>query len=249
MIFDSHSHTYISADSEMPPYKAIERAESLNLGIVFTEHYDYNLPGDLDFTFDAREYLAAYRRYRNYNVKLGVEIGMRESAREANKNFLSQVRFDLIIGSIHVVDDIDIYNAEFYADKDKNTAYRKYFAAMAQEAAVEEFDVLGHIDYICRAATYDNPEIDYETFKPEIDEVLKIVVERGKFLELNTRRLDKKIAVEGLIPVYKRYRELGGRFITIGSDAHVVEAVGANFDVALKFAQDLDLTVANLEEF
>lgn len=249
MIFDCHSHTKFSADSKMLAADAIARAESLNLGIVFTEHFDYNLPGDIDFTFDAAAYMNEYKKFRSDRVKLGVEIGMLEPARKANKNFLAQAKFDLVIGSIHVVDGVDIYMPEFYADKDKMTAYRKYFGAMAEEVAVEDFDVLGHIDYICRAATYDNPEIEYETFKSEIDEVLKIVVERGKILELNTRRLNKKIAVEELKPVYKRYKEFGGRFITIGSDAHVVEAVGANFDVALKFAEDLNLTVANVEEF
>ena len=243
MLFDCHSHTKFSADSEMLATDAIARAESLNLGIVFTEHFDYNLPGDTDFTFDAAQYFNEYKNLRSDKVKLGVEIGLRKSAREANKNFLAQANFDLVIGSIHVVDDIDIYNKIFYADKDKMTAYRKYFAAMAEEAAVEDFDVLGHIDYICRAATYENPEIDYETFKTEIDEVLKIIVERGKILELNTRRLNKNIAVDALKPVYKRYKQLGGTFVTIGSDAHVVEAVGANFDVALKFVEELNLKV------
>ena len=245
MIFDSHSHTKFSADSEMLAEDAISRAESLNLGIIFTEHYDYNLPGDLDFTFNAVEYMNEYKKFRSEKVKLGVEIGLRNSAREQNKKFLEQANFDLVIGSIHVVDDIDIYNPEFFADKDKLTAYRKYFTVMAEEVAVADFDVLGHIDYICRTAPYKNSEIEYEIFKPEIDEVLKIIVERGKILELNTRRLNSNIAVTGLESVYKRYKEFGGEFITIGSDAHVVEAVGANFDVALKFAQKLNLKPVN----
>ena len=245
MIFDCHSHTKFSADSEMLATEAIKRAESLNLGIVFTEHFDYKLPGEVDFTFDAAEYMNEYKNLRSEKVKLGVEIGMVDYAREANKNFLKQANFDLVIGSIHVVDNIDIYNPDYYADKDKMTAYRKYFAAMAEEVGIENFDVLGHIDYICRAATYKNPEIEYETFKSEIDEVLKIIVERGKILELNTRRLNKKIAVDELVPVYKRYKEFGGKVVTIGSDAHRVDAIGANFDVALKFVEDLNLNILN----
>lgn len=245
MIFDSHSHTKFSADSQMDAAEAITRAESLGLGIIFTEHFDYKLPGELDFTFNADDYMNEYKKFRGEKVRLGVEIGMRKSAREANKNFLAQANFDFVIGSIHAVDNFDIYEKDFYADKDKLTAYRKYFRVMAEEAAVEEFDVLGHIDYICRAATYENPEIEYETFKPEIDEVLKILVERGKMLELNTRRLDKKIAVESLVPVFKRYKSFGGEFVTIGSDAHQKAAVGANFGVALDFVKELDLKIKN----
>ncbi|MBQ3433726.1 MAG: histidinol-phosphatase, partial [Selenomonadaceae bacterium] len=90
-------------------------------------------------------------------------------------------------------------------------------------------------------APYDDPEIDYATFAAEIDEVLMIVTDRGKVLELNTRRFDKNHAVEELVPVYKKYRELGGRFVTIGSDAHRVAAVGNQFERALRFAHELDL--------
>ncbi len=248
MIFDCHSHTKFSADSRMLAQDAIARAKALNFGIIFTEHYDYNLPGDVDFTFDAASYIAEYKNFRSDKVKLGVEIGLRKSARELNKNFIAQVDFDMVIGSIHVVDDIDIYNVDFYADKDKLTAYRKYFAVMVEEVAVADFDVLGHIDYICRAATYDNPEIDYATFKTEIDAVLKIIVERGKILELNTRRLDKILGLKELVPIYTQYKNLGGKYITIGSDAHKVEAIGAYFDRALDFAKEIGLTPVHFNQ-
>ena len=41
MIFDSHMHTKFSADSQMTATEAINKATSLNLGVVFTEHFDY----------------------------------------------------------------------------------------------------------------------------------------------------------------------------------------------------------------
>ena len=141
--------------------------------------YDYKLPGETDFTFDAAAYFSEYEKFRSDSVRLGVEVGLRKIARAANKNFLSRAGFDFVIGSIHVVDEFDIYNPEFFAGKDKAAAFRKYFAVMAEEISLADFDALGHIDYICRVAPYENPEIDYATFKPEIDAVLKIVVERG----------------------------------------------------------------------
>ena len=241
MIFDSHVHTKFSADSEMLAADALAKAKNLNLGVVFTEHFDYDLPGNIDFTFNPAEYMNEYKNLRGENLRLGVEVGLRKSARAANENFIAQADFDFVIGSIHLVDDLDIYYPDFYIGKDKETAYKKYFQQMEEEIKVADFDALGHIDYICRAAPYDNPEIDYPTFKAEIDAVLKIVIERGKALELNTRRFDKARAVEELIPVYKKYRELGGRFVTIGSDAHRVAAVGNYFNRALDFVHELDL--------
>ncbi len=248
MIFDCHSHTKFSADSKMLAQDAIARAEALNIGIIFTEHYDYNLPGDVDFTFDAASYIAEYKNFRSDKVKLGVEIGLLEPARELNKNFIAQANFDLVIGSIHVVDDTDLYDKTFYADKDKMTAYRKYFAAMAEEISDADFDVLGHIDYICRAATYENPEIDYATFKTEIDAVLKIIVERNKILELNTRRLDTVRGLKELVPVYTQYKNFGGKYITIGSDAHKTAAIGAHFDKVLDFAKEIGLTPVHFNQ-
>ena len=247
-MFDSHIHTTFSADSQMKASEAIAKASSLNLGVVFTEHFDYGVVNDDgEFTFDPQAYMNEYKNLRGDKVRLGVEVGLRKLARAANEKFLRQADFDLVIGSIHLVDDLDIYYPEFYVGKDKATAYKKYFEQMEAEAAVSDFDVLGHIDYICRAAPYDNPEIDYPTFTAEIDEVLKIIVERGKVLELNTRRFNNIRAVEELIPVYRRYHQLGGRFVTIGSDAHKVSAVGNYFTRAVEFTRELGLTVVTFQ--
>ena len=250
MIFDSHMHTKFSADSDMSALDAIAKARSLNLGVVFTEHFDFGVMNDdgKNFDFDPSAYMNGYKNLRGANCRLGVEVGLRKSAREVNANFIARADFDFVIGSIHLVDDLDIYYPEFYADKDKPTAYRKYFAQMVAEIEVADFDALGHIDYICRAAPYDNPEIDYPTFATEIDAVLKILVEREKVLELNTRRFNSERAVLELVPVYRKYRTLGGRFVTIGSDAHRVSAVGNYFARAVDFASELDLTPVTFRE-
>lgn len=249
MLFDSHMHTKFSADSQMSATEAVNRAVSLNLGVVFTEHHDFGLELDgREFSFAPASYMKAYKNLRSDNVRLGVEIGLRKFARTANENFLAQADFDFVIGSIHLVDDLDIYYPEFYVDKDKETAYRKYFNQMAIEAAICDFDALGHIDYICRAAPYEDPEIDYATFQTEIDEVLKIVVDREKILELNTRRFYSDRAIRELMPVYKKYRALGGRFVTIGSDAHKVNAIGNYFARALEFVHELELVPVTFRE-
>lgn len=249
MIFDSHMHTKFSADSEMLASDALKRADDLNLGVVFTEHFDYGLELDgKNFTFDSAAYMSEYKNLRGEKVLLGVEVGLRKFARAANENFIASADFDFVIGSIHLVDDVDIYYPEFFAGMDKATAYGKYFRQMAEEIALADFDALGHIDYICRTAPYDNPEIDYATFHAEIDKVLKIVVERGKVMEINTRRFDNHRAILELVPVYKKYRALGGRFVTIGSDAHKVDATGNYFARALDFAREVDLTPVTFRE-
>ena len=109
MIFDSHSHTAFSADSEMKAADAIAMADKAGVGLVFTEHLDFDYPGEMDFSFDPQAYWQAYEPYRGDNLRLGIEIGMNEAILEGNLHFLEQEPFDLVIGSQHIVDGQDIY--------------------------------------------------------------------------------------------------------------------------------------------
>jgi histidinol-phosphatase (PHP family) len=67
-------------------------------------------------------------------------------------------------------------------------------------------------------------------------------------MEINTRRLGAKEALDSLVPIYQRYRELGGRFVTLGSDAHTPEAVGAHFRLSYDFAESLKLTPVSFSQ-
>ena len=244
MIFDSHSHTVFSADSEMKAADALAAAEKAGLGLVFTEHLDLDYPGTTDFTFDPVEYWRQYELLRGSQLRLGVEVGMQGSTADRSRAFVEKVPFDLVIGSIHMVDGQDIYYKEAYGTESKEVFFAKYYQQMAQNIRQHDFiDVLGHIDYIARYAPYDNPEIQYGVFADAIDAVLQAAVETNTVLELNTRRMGSRIAIKELIPVYARYRELGGRQVTLGSDAHTADAVGNYFQEAREVADVLGLHI------
>ena len=68
------------------------------------------------------------------------------------------------------------------------------------------------------------------------------MIEQNKPIEINTRRLDDVAAVAGLLPLYKRYRELGGKYCTLGRDAHYKEHVGRRLQEALALAAQAELT-------
>ena len=251
MLFDSHSHTVFSDDSEMPAEEALRAARAKGLGIVFTEHCDYDYPaaGEETFLFDPEAYWAAYEPLRDAGLSLGVEMGMMESAREKNAVFIARVPFDFVLASIHFLRVKDLYHAEAYEGREKDEMYREYFSVMRAEIYAHPYiDALAHIDYIARNAPFENPEISYGTFAEEIDGVLRALVETETVIEINTRRLGTPRGIKELAPVYRRYRELGGRYVTIGSDAHVPTAVGAYFDRALALAHAFDLTVVTFRE-
>ena len=244
MLFDSHVHTEFSADSEMKAAEALAVAEKQGIGLVFTEHLDagFTAKDGKEFSFVPHDYWQAYSHLRGDTLRLGVEIGMRASTRDFSEEFSRQVPFDMIICSQHLVDDIDIYYPDYYAGKDKQEAYHRYFVQMAENLKAHSFaNTLGHIDYICRYAPYEKPDIIYTDFADEIDAVLQTAIETDTAMEINTRRLGDRAALESLLPIYRRYKEMGGRFVTIGSDAHGDDAIGTHMQLACDFAESLGL--------
>ena len=252
MYFDSHVHTEFSADSEMKAADALREAEKQGLGLVFTEHLDYDYPsaGTEEFIFDPEAYWAKYEPLRaDGMLSLGVEMGMMASAREKNAAFLRRVPFDFVLASIHFLDVKDLYYPETFEGREKGEMYHEYFAVMRDEIYAHPFiNALAHIDYIARNAPFDNREISYGAFSEDIDAVLRALVETDTAIEINTRRLSVPRGIKELAPVYRRYRQLGGRYVTIGSDAHVPQGIGRCYDRARELARAFDLTIITFRE-
>ena len=237
MLFDSHSHTKFSADSEMQAKDALQAAARAGVGLVFTEHLDLDFPGEDVFEFSPQKYWQEYLPLRGDQLRLGVEIGLEQGTLARSRAFVAEVPFDLVIGSIHLLEHHDLYYPDYYRGRSKEEVFHAYFQTMAEQIRACDFcDVLGHIDYIVRYAPYEEHTLDYKQFHEEIDAVLRAVIEQGKVMELNTRRLGDKAACEDLLPVYQRYHALGGRYVTLGSDAHTPEAIGVNFAAGQQLA-------------
>ena len=245
MLYDTHMHTRFSTDSQMLIEDALDQAQSLGIGVTVTEHMDLAYPGEPEaFVFDVPAYFAAYEPYRSDAVQLGVEIGMRPDCLEDNRHIAQAYPFDYVIGSIHVIDDMDIYHADFYRGRTKTEVYERYFAAMMECLRTYDFiHSLGHIDYIARYARFSDPEIYHHEFPECIDPMLELVAAKGIALEINTRRLDRRERTENILPVYRRFAELGGRLVTIGSDAHQAADVGRRLSTGVDLARACGLTV------
>ena len=252
MYFDSHVHTEFSADSEMKAADALREAAKQGLGLVFTEHLDYDYPsaGTEEFIFDPEAYWAKYEPLRaDGTLLLGVEMGMMGSAREKNAAFVRRVPFDFVLASIHFLDVKDLYYLETFEGREKGEMYHEYFTVMRDEIYAHPFiNAFAHIDYIARNAPFDNPEISYGEFTDDIDAVLRVLVETDTVIEINTRRLSAPRGIKELAPVYRRYHELGGRYVTIGSDAHVPQGIGRCYDRARELARAFDLQIVTFRE-
>lgn len=248
-MFDTHVHTKISTDSNMEIEEAIKAAQNQNLSLIITEHMDLKFPKEGLFCFDPNEYFMEYSKYRGDNLLLGIEIGMKADCVEESRELLDKHPFDYAIGSIHLVENMDIYYSEFYEGKSKRQAYEEYLKLMLKCVKDYEYiDSMGHIDYISRYSKFEDKEIYYHDFSDIIDEILKTLIQKDKCIELNTRRLDDEKAAKHLIDIYKRFRELGGKNITIGSDAHNTSSLGSNFNVAKEISELCDLKIVYFKE-
>lgn len=239
MLTDNHTHTCFSGDSDAPVRAQIEAAITAGLsGITFTDHLDPDFPLDKDlFMFDIdryfREITPLKEEYQGQiDVGIGVEIGMRLDQEKLLNELASSYPFDTVIGSIHVVENFDPYYPEYWKKYGLRDGLALFFKTTRECVEMFDFyDSLGHIDYIFRYAPDKGAGYSAEDFSEEIDNILLTLIEKDKALEINTAGWKYGLGVPHPCPyVLKRYHALGGRKITIGSDAHKPEHIAYDFE-------------------
>ena len=173
-------------------------------------------------------------------VRAGVEVGEPHKHPDAVAALLAGYEFDVVLGSLHFVDDLPSFSSRYFRDQTLEEGVTSYFSALADQAAAGDFDVLAHFDIICRAAyrAFGAAIADYSPYERLVRQVLRILIERGKGLEINTATTYRRMGdLASTLQVLRWYREMGGGIITLGSDAHCPRDVGAGCDAALDVAR------------
>lgn len=236
---DFHMHSSFSGDSETPMQDMIERAITLGLDtICFTEHYDEDYPeGEEVFSLDTAAYfqtLCTFKeQYRSrIDVRFGVELGMQPHLGSLYTKYISDWPLDFVIASQHVLDHADPYYPSFWKDQVPSDVIHHYFEETLRNLkSMTEYDTLAHLDYIVRYAGDGYTSYHYHNYADVIDPILHYLIEQGKCLEVNTAGFKYGIGHPNPCEeVLKRYRELGGERITIGSDGHKPEHLAYDFD-------------------
>lgn len=246
MLPDYHFHTEFSGDSDTPVRDQIERAISLGMAsICITDHHDYDVDSVIDFTLDTDRYFETMtclrEEYRNrIDLRIGVELGLQSHLKEYYRELLEKYPFDFVIGSTHFIDRQDPAYPVFFENRDEREAYHQYFSVTLDNVRnIDDYDVAGHIDYIVRYGPNKAACYHYHDYRDILDEILKTIIEHGKGIECNTAGYRKGIFQPNpSADILRRYRELGGEIITVGSDAHVTWDLGADFDRAKRLLQD-----------
>lgn len=252
IIADAHVHSNHSGDCGASMEAQIEKALSLGMKyICFTDHNDFDYPyRDSDkqdmYLLNADSYLYELLQIRSryegrIRVLFGLELGLTPETLRKNLLFTKAHEYDFIIASSHLCHGRDPYYADFYEGRSEKEAYREYFESILENIKLfSNFDVYGHLDYVVRYGPNQNREYSYAAHADIIDEILKHLIENEKGIEANTGGFRCGInTTNPCADILRRYRELGGEIITIGSDAHEPAYIGSHFDDTCALLKEL----------
>lgn len=246
---DLHIHTDNSFDGNHSAMFLCEEAVHKGLrSIAFTDHMDVDLYEEhhLDVRqvqsfFEVAKARSAFKG--KMLVIQGIELGQGTYNMPLAEKMIERFDYDYIIGSIHELrgkpDFSELKYDEMTADEiDK--LLEQYFIEELTLAQWGHFDTLAHLTYPLRYIVGNyGLSVDISKFSDIIDRIFMTLIAKGKALEINTSGLRQKIG--DTMPneaVIRRFRELGGEFVTIGSDAHFAKDVGAGIRRGMEIAEN-----------
>lgn len=258
MFADYHVHTEFSDDSVYPMEQVIQDAIAMQMDeICFTDHVDYGIKDDWNCGHPIRYrgnipfanvnypvYISKIKelqhRYdRQITIKLGLEFGIQTHTIPKYEALFQKYPFDFILLSIHQVENKEFCTQDFQKGKSQKEYHERYYQEMLQIVrAYKNYSVLAHMDLVAR---YDENGIyPFAKIEPMVSEILKIVIEKGKGIELNTshHRYGLKDTTPS-VDILKLYQKLGGQIITIGSDSHSPAHLGTYIEEAKHLLKSL----------
>ena len=244
-LHDQHLHSRHSFDSKADPAANCEQALAAGLsGLTFTEHYDMH-PSERDqcqWDYDAIADTVAALRQRfspPLLIGFGIEVDYQPELVEETLQYLSRHAFDVVLLSVHWCGGRPLHLRRRWQGLDAAAMRRDYLAALRAAAELCRdlteggycpFDIISHLDYVKRylLSYWDTPLGSAEPAL--LDPILEAIIAAGVVPEINTAGLRRpEAAAYPDWSIMQRYRELGGREVSLGSDAHRSPEIGHRF--------------------
>lgn len=252
MFSDYHVHSEFSFDSDEKIDNIINRALSLGMKqIAITDHQDFDWPvkGEIP-SIHIEDYFSsinnAREKYSNQiQILKGIELGLMKGTKTQCQNLIASNAFDFVIGSCHIVDNMDPYYSDFWKDRTDREAFELYFSTLLEGLKMfNNIDTLGHMDYVVRYSPNKDNNYSVADYRDVIDKILKYIISKDIKLEINTANLAKGFHFPNPhTDIIKRYKELGGEYITVGSDAHKASDIGYGFDTVKDIVDKFGLNI------
>lgn len=231
---DTHLHTVRSPDASAMLEAYCALAVERGIGeLAITDHVDfdptmpaYGFASFADRERDVREAAARWAE-RGLAIRFGVEVTYEHAYEDEIRGWLRRHPHDFVIGSVHI-SAASPYKAEhvagFVAGRSLHAIVQPYFDEVIGAARSGLFDSIGHLDFVKRYLVPHVMPADLAAAPELYEPILHALVESGTALEVNAsglRQLPRETYPSAAIVA--RYRNLGGRHVTIGSDAHRTE--------------------------
>lgn len=255
MDYHVHPNYSIDADGNIEEFCIA----ALNAGlkeIAFTTHLDtdrvaddcyVNVKGkkvDVSSSVWFEDYESTIRNAGDYfaesglQVLLGVEVDCFPNVETALPEGFFSTDFDIIIGSVHLIDHIAISAGDRAEEAFRKYSIEdlgeKYFSIMLDSIDLGIFDVLAHIDLYRRYGESFYGDAIHDLWKSYLKELANKMKRKGVGFEINTSSLRKGMTQpmpeERIIQALKME---GVETVTVGSDAHSPNEVGKGIDEAL----------------
>ncbi len=249
-LFNSHTHTNHSLDCNVPAEEMCLVAIDAGLsGYSICDHChgsDYITYNTYDVLKDS--YADALRLKKLYSDKIEVLAGAEFGEILWHKNYIDRLTdafpLDIVLASVHRVRNvpdtnfISRINFKKYSEDELKLFVTKYFEDVLETAEECDFDSLSHLTLILRYVSGKYKLfVDLNDFYPIIDKILKTLIKREKALELNTSEINGI----GFMPdkdILIRYRQLGGKLITIGADSHKTKNIALGMNEAINLLRE-----------
>ncbi len=263
---DYHLHCEFSDDSKEPMEEQIRQGIRIGLDeLCFTDHVDYGIKRDWDDPLGIEwkdddsgdgtrvpnanvnypEYFEKlYRMKEKYRkditVKAGLEFGVQSHTAEQFENLYHRYRdkIDFILFSMHQVGDQEFWNGDYMKGRTQEAYNISYYEEILKTMVLyTDYSVLAHLDLIVR---YDPQGVyPFEKVRDIVAAILEQAIHDDKGIEINTSSWKYGLLdTQPSRAILKLYKDLGGKIITVGSDAHNKEYLGAHFDDAYAILKD-----------
>ena len=226
----NHSPMFICEHAEFDGMRAIALTDHCEVDVYQAERYDKRVQ---QAYFEASKAQSAFRG--KVLVLRGIELGQPHYDKDTANAILSARAYDVVIGSVHNLRGReDFYFTEHFTEAQAHALLTEYFDEILHLLDWGNFDVLAHLTYPLRYFySKSGITVNLHEYQPQIDAILKRTAETGKALEINTAGIRQPIGkMSPELETVKRFRELGGEFVTYGSDAHYAEDVGRGMQEA-----------------
>jgi len=240
---DYHLHTRFSCDSKTEMIEMCRSAVEKGIPeIGFTDHFDLYPTDECRGFYRPDEWWAELERCREQFagrllIRAGVELGEPHLYTSEAQSLLARYSYDYCLGSLHNLGQHSVFDRAYF-EVPMDEGYGRYFAELERMTRAGGFDVLSHFDVVLRYGVRAYGSYDPARYEDAIRPVLQHCINFGIALDINTavvRRFAAQLCPG--VQVLTWYREMGGERITLGSDAHKPENVGADLDQAIAAAR------------